>query len=217
MAASTGLLLYHKYKATEAKYFIWFLIYVVLMEFIGMYPSYFSKFGITYIIEDSIFEYNYWYYTIFWFMGSTLFYIFYYRKILTDHRFKDILKYIGILFIIGFAVNIFISWKEFFDSFFPFVNILGAFIILLCLTFYFIEMLQSDQILSFYKSLNFYISATLLVWWLVITPLVFYNIYFSTADWNFVFLRRDIYLFVNIFMYSSFTFALPWCRPQNNS
>ncbi|RMZ50932.1 hypothetical protein EB822_06015 [Flavobacteriaceae bacterium PRS1] len=77
-------------------------------------------------------------------------------------------------------------------------------------------MLQSETILSFYKSINFYISSTILIWWLVITPLVFFQIYFLNVDWSFIILRWQIYLFMNIFMYSSFTIALIWCKPQND-
>ena len=94
--------------------------------------------------------------------------------------------------------------------------VLGAFIILLCISFYFIEILNSDKVLNFYKSINFWISITLLIWWLVITPLVFYDIYFSAVDWNFIILKWQIYLMMNIFMYTSFTIALIWCKPENN-
>lgn len=55
-------------------------------------------------------------------------------------------------------------------------------------------MLQSETILSFYKSINFYISSTILIWWLVITPLVFFQIYFLNVDWSFIILRWQIYL-----------------------
>ena len=90
----------------------------------------------------------------------------------------------------------------------------GALIILLCTIFYFIEILQSEKILIFYKSLNFYISAAIFIWWLIVTPIVFYDIYMSNSDWNFIFLRWQIYLFANIIMYLTFTFALIWYKPE---
>ena len=98
--------------------------------------------------------------------------------------------------------------------FFLILDILGSLIIFLCTVFYFFEILQSDNILTFYKLLNFYISTAIFIWWLIITPLVFYDIYNSNYDWNFIFLKWQIYLFANIFMYSTFTFALIFCKPE---
>ncbi len=217
MAALTGVLFYRQYKATAAKYFIWFLVYVAILELIGFYPTYFVKFGYSHIIRNTVFEHNYWYYTVFWYIGSAIFFTFYYHRIIVYKPYRSILKYGGALFLLSTIGYIFTHGEAFFNSQLAFVRIFGAIIVLIGVVFYFIEMLQSDRVLTFYRSLNFYISAIVLIWWLIITPLVFYNIYFSKADWNFVILKWQIYLFANIFMYSSFTFALIWCRPQNNS
>ena len=111
-------------------------------------------------------------------------------------------------------------WGAFFTSFFPIISVLGAIIIFLCTVFYFIETLESDNILSFYKSLNFYISAAIFIWWLIITPIVFYDNYTTyqidifQRDWDYIKIRRLIYLFANICMYLIFTFALIFCTPE---
>ncbi|WP_240911269.1 hypothetical protein [Yeosuana marina] len=111
-------------------------------------------------------------------------------------------------------------WQEFFVSFFPILSVLGSIVVFLCSVFYFIEVLQSDNILTFYKSLNFYISAAIFIWWLIITPIVFYDNYSAyevdvyVRDWDYIELRKLIYLSANIFMYSTFTFALIFCKPQ---
>ena len=96
------------------------------------------------------------------------------------------------------------------------MSLFGALIIFLCSTFYFIQILNTDKILVFNKQVNFYISIALFVWFLVTTPLDFYHIYFLNVDWDFIFLKWEIYLFANIFMYSTFTFALIYCKPENN-
>lgn len=220
MAAVAGLFCYKKYKHTITRYFIYFLIYVVLLELIGRYPTYLANYKTLNSIRDficgTVFESNHWLYTIFWTIGSALFYSFFYRKILKNTQYIKIIKYSSILFLLSTVIYIATHWDAFFISSFPFIKIFGAIVILICVIFYFIEILQRDMILSFYKSLNFCISVVLLIWYIVITPLVFYDIYFSTADWNFVFLRRDIYLYANIFMYSSFAIALLWCKPEND-
>ncbi len=220
IAAAVGLLLLKKYKSTVVKYFIYFLVYVVITSIIGGYPTHFEKFEFLSILRDkvknTIFQQNYWWFTLFWSIGSVMFFSFYYQKILNNRHYIKIIKYVGYIFLFSSICYIAIHWSDFFISTIPFIKIFGANVMILCIVLYFIEILKSNKILNFYRSLNFYISISLLIWWLVITPLVFYDIYFSTADWSFVILKWQIYLFANIFMYSMFTFALIWCKPENN-
>ena len=76
--------------------------------------------------------------------------------------------------------------------------------------------------LIFYKSINFYISVAIFIWWFIITPIVFYDNYSAykvgvyERDWAYIELRRYIYIFSNIFMYSTFVFALIFCEPEED-
>lgn len=218
MAAVTGLLFLKKYKHTKVKYFIYFLMYVVFVELIGPYPRYLENLevlsDIKEIINQTRFKQNYWWFTIFWSIGSILFYSFYYQKILTNNSYKRIIKYSGLTFLLISVLTISINFDKFFTSIFITIKVSGLIVILLCIIFYFMEMLKSDRILNFYKSFNFYVSATILFWWLVTIPLTFYDIYNITEDMDFVMLKWKVLLFSNIFMYSIFTFALIWCKPQ---
>jgi len=220
MAALVGLYCYKKYKHTAVKYFIWFLVYVALVELIGAYPRHLRTFEFLNPIETFLkggkFEKNYWWFTVCWNMGSAFFYSFYFRKLIHSKKYVKLLSCTTIAFAIFCVAYIVMSWERFFIASFPAISISGATLIFLSIVLYLIEILQSDRILSFYQSINFYISTVLLVWFLVITPLVFYQVYYSLADWNFIFLRWQIYLTMNIFMYSTFTFTLLWCKPQNN-
>ncbi|MGZ0014761.1 hypothetical protein [Yeosuana sp. AK3] len=216
LAAVTGLMLYNKYKQTAAKYFIWFLVYLSVGDFIGSYVHYIKNDGFLNFLEGTVFIKNFWWSTLYWKIGAIIFFSFYYNSILTNERFKRIVKYSGYSFLSFSIVYILLNWDDYFVQFFPIISILGAIIIFLCTAFYFFEMLNSEKILTFYKSINFYISAAIFIWWLIITPLVFYDIYNSHYDWNFIFLKWQIYLFANILMYSTFTFALIWCKPEND-
>lgn len=216
LAAVTGLMLYNKYKQTAAKYFIWFLVYLSVGDFIGSYVHYIKNDGFLNFLEGTVFIKNFWWSTLYWKIGAILFFSFYYYYILTYEKFKGIVKYSGYSFLSFSIVYILLNWDDYFVQFFPIISILGAIIIFLCTAFYFFEMLSSEKILTFYKSINFYISAAIFIWWLIITPLVFYDIYNSHYDWNFIFLKWQIYLFANILMYSTFTFALIWCKPEND-
>lgn len=217
LAAVTGLLLYKKYKFTAVKFFIWFLVYLSLCDFVNSYVHHIKNNGFLNFLEGTVFVRNFWFSTLFWEIGAIVFFTFYYNRILKKKVFKGVVKYSGFVFLIFSVFYIIFNWDEYFISFFPIISILGAIIIFLCTVFYFIEILQSDKILTFYKSINFYISAAIFIWWLIITPLVFYDIYNSHYDWNFIFLKWQIYLFANIVMYSSFTFALIFCKPDNDN
>ncbi|MFI0429244.1 hypothetical protein [Mariniflexile sp. HMF6888] len=214
LAAVTGLLFYNKYKQTAAKYFIWFLVYLSVCDFLASYVHYIKNGGFLSFLEDTVFIRNFWWSTLYWKIGAILFFSFYYYGILINRRFKRIVKYSSCCFLAFSIIYILFNWDDYFVQFFPIISILGAVIIFLCTAFYFFEILSSEKILTFYKSINFYISAAIFIWWLIITPLVFYDIYNSHYDWNFIFLKWQIYLFANIVMYLTFTFALIFCKPE---
>ncbi|EGV45025.1 hypothetical protein BZARG_336 [Bizionia argentinensis JUB59] len=214
LAAVTGLFFYKKYKSTAVIYFIWFLVYSSLSDLTSRYPRFFHYLEIFDSIENTIFEKNYWYATIFWFIGSTIFYVFYFQKIIHKILLKNFLNFIKWLFIILSILFLIIYFENLYLGTIPIIHIMSTIVVVIATSLYLYEILNSDTILNFYKSINFYISVTVLIWWLITTPLVFYEIYFSTADWNFVFLKYQIFLFANVFMYLSFTLALIFCQPK---
>ncbi|GAA4237754.1 hypothetical protein GCM10022291_25590 [Postechiella marina] len=217
LAAVTGLILYKKYKLTAAKYFIWFLVYLSICDFSNSYVHYIYNDGFFSFLKDTVFVWNYWWATLYWDIAAIIFFAFYYFRILKKNTFKIIIKVSAIIFLLFSIIYIILNWDAYFVSFFPIISILGAIIIFFCSVFYFIEILLSDKILTFYKSLNFYISVAIFIWWLISTPLVFYDVYNSSKDWNFIFLKWQIYLFANIVMYSTFTFALIFCKPEHDN
>lgn len=222
LAAITGLLYFKKYQNVTAKYFIVFLLLVAIFDTASGYVYYVRPERIFSFLIGTKFQKNHWFSTLYWDIGATLFYAFYFCKILKTKYFKGIIKYSGFAFGIFSIVLIMLNWELFFVQFFTSLNVFGSIIILMCSIFYFIEILLTDKILLFYKSINFYISVTIFIWWLIITPLSFYDVYFTYEvgkdffDLDFATLRRQIFLFANIFMYSTFTFAFIWCKPQND-
>lgn len=220
MAALTGIFLFRRYRNSEAKYFIYFLVYLTIGDFAHMYTWLVYPDKLLSFLLGSLIEKNYWWSTLFWRIGAIMFFAFYYHKILKTQSFKKVIKYTSTGFISFSFGYILLNWKAFFISYFPIISILGATIVFLCTVFYFIETLQSDRVLTFYKSLNFYISVGIFIWWLIITPLVFYDHYTAyevlvyERDWDYIKLRRLLYLSVNIFMYSTFTFSLIFCKPE---
>lgn len=216
LAAITGVILYKSYKHTNVKYFIWFLIYLSICDFIGGY-KYYVKDGFLSFLQGTVFERNYWWTTSFWKIGAIVFFAFYYYKVLAKEKYKLILKYSGYLFLVFSIVYIGFHWRAFFVSFFPVISIIGSVVIFFCVIFYFIELLQTEEILSFYKDINFYVTAAIFIWWLIITPIVFYDNYMSLGNDNkYMELRQVLYILSNLLMYLTFTFALIYCKPKRD-
>lgn len=214
LAAVTGLILYNKYKHTAAKYFIYFLVYIVITVIIKRYTYCVKDDGFLSFLDGTLLEKNYWLGTISWKIGAVTFFGWYYLKILNNKAQKNILRMSIILFIIASLFIILFTLPDFFKTSIPSIAILGALIILQCSFYYFMEILQSEKILTFYKSLNFYISCVILLFWLVKTPLVFYEQYYSKSDMDYVSLRHFINLFLISFMYLTYTIGLIVSKPE---
>ncbi|TNJ46512.1 hypothetical protein KFZ70_13855 [Tamlana fucoidanivorans] len=220
LAALTGLLVLKYYRHTYTRYFIYFLVCIAICDFIGFYTWLVEPDKIFSFLIGTLIEKNYWWSTLYWSIGAIVFYTFYFEKILQTHVFKVTLKVSNIIFLIFAFIYIGLNFDAYFSRFFPSIKVFGAVLIMLCSIFYFIELLNSDKLLNFYKFINFYISFVLFIWWLVITPIVFYDGYSAyeigvpIKDRAYIILRRYIYLFVNLFMYLTFTFAFIWCRQE---
>lgn len=220
IAAIIGIFSYRKYKSTTTKYFIYFLIGAALVDFLGKYPLYFSRIEqlkpLLDLITDTVFINNYWWYNIFWTIGSTLFFSFYFRKLLKSKVLKRILYGASILIlVVGLGYVIFDTY-HFMTAFILPLIVINFTTIILASSFYLIEVLNSERILNFYRSINFYIAIVILIWWLVTTPIAFYEFYMSISDWKYIIIKVKILLCSNMFMYLTFSIALLWCKPQNN-
>lgn len=220
IAALTGVFVDKKYKNTPVKYFIWFLVYVFIVDFIGGYSGYANKYeflaSFKMLLKDTVFEKNYWWYTIFWSMANLIFIPFYFSKILKVKRHKDVIKYLSIVLLLMSFTTIILGFEKFFIGTYPSIKIADAVIVFVCVGLYFVELLKSDNILMFYKSIHFYIASILFIWWLVTTSTVFFESYLNKNDFNYRKMRAFTFLFSNIFMYLSFALALYFCKPQKS-
>jgi len=214
LAAVTGLVLFNKYKDTNAKYFIYFLVYIVIIVIFGRYSYFVRNDGLFNFLDGTLLERNYWWFTLAWDIVAPTFFGFYYSKILQNIVRKKILKMSVIIFLVVSIIIIILNLNLYFTSSMKSISVLGALIILQCVFFYFMEILQSDKLLSFNKSLNFYISCAILLLWLVQTPLVFFEQYYRKLDMEYVNLRGLINLFVISFMYITYTIGLIVSKPK---
>jgi hypothetical protein len=214
--AFIGVLNYRKFKTTPVSKFIVFLVFVSFIEIIANYPSYLISLNKYYLLDGTLIKQNYWWYTIAWTMGSALFFSYYLNKVVETKFIKNILQSLFWIMVMTVFIVLIFDYKQVFNSFPVIIEIVSFLVVVFSVIFYFIEVLLSDKILNFYKSIHFYICTAILFWWLVTTPLVFYEVYHSTSDWDYIILKWQIRLFANVVMYLTFSMALIWCKPQNN-
>ena len=216
IAALSGLFVLNKYKKTPIKYFIYFLFYVLITELISAYPLVLKEIGYYNLIENTRFKFNFWFRTLSWYLGSAIFFAWYYRKIIKNHFLKKTILYGIILFLTISIFSIVLDFNHFFDGTFSVIRIGNASIIVLCVMFYFYEILQSESMLRFYKSTNFYISSIIFVWLLITIPLVHFICGNSNSDPNQAVLKWMIMLYANMFMYLSFAIVLIFSNSKKN-
>jgi hypothetical protein len=216
IAVASGLLVMHKYKQTTVRYFIYFLLFVLVTELLGSYARILNYLGNYHLIENTLFKYNFWWHTLTWYIGSAMFFVWYYKKLIKSEFLKKILQYALLLFLIISIVSVAINFEHFFKGTFKSIRIGNMSIIMLCVTFYFYEILHSEKVLDFFKDIHFYISAILLIWLLVTIPLVHFVCENASTDPNQAYLKWLIMLFANIFMYLSFAIVLIVSKPKND-
>ncbi|MEQ3664700.1 MULTISPECIES: hypothetical protein [unclassified Olleya] len=215
VAVVSGLVTYKKHKGTPAAFFVKVLIYFLIVELIGTYSSLYKNFSFLEPIYNSLFRQNYWWYTIaFDIIGIVLFSLLF-QKVIPNKLYNKVLKYSTYGFVLFSILYIIYNRDLFFFQFFPVIQITGALIILSCSVFYFIELLLNDKIIKFYKFLYFYIAIAIFIWWIVVTPLTFYDVYMVNGDWDYILLKWEIYLSLNFIMYISFAIGFLISEPEN--
>ncbi|MHA7844471.1 MAG: hypothetical protein ACX93I_14230 [Winogradskyella sp.] len=214
IAAITGVLLFNRYKKSNVRYIIYFLIYAFFVDLIGGYPSFLKDNGWFHFIEGTLIERNYWWYTLFWWVGlsTIMFYLNY--QIVKTIRLKKILKYGYYIYLLQVILYFVFRFEDIFSPD-QFVSIASLWVVVLSIIVYFFEILNSEQIIIFYKSVYFYFNSIFFIWILVIMPLEFFESYFIQDDWNYVLFRWKIHLILNTFLYLSLASVLMFCKPEN--
>ena len=198
-----------------------FLLYVLIIETVGSYPVYLRKYESLNWIEEAfkntIFESNYWWYTLFWTIGSTAFFGFYYYNIVITKRIQSCVKWIS-LFCFFLSILLFVVYNDIFKSNYIIVlDIINFFLILFLVFIYLMELLYSEKVLIFYKSLPFYVSVGIFSFWIVTTPVGFFEEYYNTSDQGFIFLKLAIKICAITFTYLIFAFGLIVSNPEKRT
>ena len=206
-----------KYREDKAtRYFVYFLFFTFFVEVVGFLPR-----GVYYLdslpfLKDTFLRKNYWLYNVYNII-SYLVYIWYFREQVKSTLFKKCLYVISVFYFFSSLLNLFVS-DVYFDSYASYTFIVGTVFVFISVAFYYYEILQSDRILDFHRSISFYISIGALVFHLVVTPLLIYSKYFNVSiSPEFVQVYRYILTTANIFMYTCYSIGFMVCSQKNKS
>ncbi len=208
LCAVSGTWYLRKTKNEKLKIFVYYLWLTVIVETLGVYKTFLQdNYDYSWFIawKNSVFCQNTWLYNIYSFLGVGLLGIFY-SDLLHSKTYKLIIRSIVIIYAV-FSMIYYTYTDAFFVMGLPFDNILASVIVSIYVILYFVELMNSDFILQYYKLPSFYISVALLLWNLCTTPLFIYNSYFTPFNTEFVNFRLLLLLYINIFTYSCISFG----------
>ena len=207
ISAIAGTAYFYKYKSTHVKWFLYLLWYIVFTEFIGDFLL--EKSILIHIDENGI-KYNIWIVNLLYFIFFPVVYYIYLKSI-GNKKYVLFIKTFLIAYLIISIVNwIFIQdfiteWNEL-----PFVA--GSLFLITTIIFYFIELLQSEKIVIFHRTLLFWISVGLLLFHAGAIPFsIKVNGYALIPGTHKLFL---ILYLLAITMYLTFTFGFIWSKKE---
>lgn len=206
LAAIAGSFYLYKSRDNTSRLFVIYLWLTVFVENLALYARFMhNNFDnkIFILIKNSPFCTNHWLYNV---RSVILIFLlgYFFIGIINNSSFKKYIRFLVLLFT-TFSIVYFIFSNSLFYEKIPYEFMLRNFIISTFVCLYYLNVIKSDQILTFYKSKYFYIGTALLLWSLAITPLFIFQSYYSLDNPNFIYLRQFILLCANIIMYLCFT------------
>lgn len=208
IAAIAGSYYLKRNKNSVLKIFVYFLWLTFFVELIGEYAR-FMRDNYDYewfiAIKNSVFCTNTWLFNIYSFFTIGLLGVFY-SGLLRKQSFKLLIRAIVIFYSV-FSICYFTFTDAFFEFGLPYDDILASIIVSIYVICYFIELINSEYILYYYKLPSFYISVALLLWYLCVTPLFIFNGYFLEVNTDFVIFRYLLLLFINVCAYLFISFG----------
>jgi len=197
------------------KYLVKFLWFTLLVEITAKYASiaYFSEYEIFGFIKDTVFVKPYWLYNTFDLVFFS-FYAYYFNSFLINNRLKKLFKAVIFMFLFICVLNLLLSGM-FFKGTSILISIFGTLLLLVVIISFYFDLLKSDKIVNLKKYLPIYISFGVLVYSLCTTPLGLFSQYFKAINQNYVVLRTNILLGINIIMYGTFIIGFIVCAKSN--
>lgn len=209
-AAITGTIFYYKYKHTNIKYFLIVLWYISITEFTAWYAA---ENNVLLFYDEKGTKYSLWMYNLLYLIFyPVVLYIYY--KVITNIRLK---KWI-LAFIITYLTTAIINWsfiQSFIYEWSEIPQVVGSILLAITVIFYFIELLESKNIIIYHRKLLFWISVGLLVYHVTTIPFSLKVTEYALKD-NIHSLFLIIWISAAI-MYLLFTFGFIWSNKEEKN
>lgn len=219
IAASVGTYLFLKGKVKKPHiwivYYLWLVIVVESYGFMVGFSKYtdYEYFG---FLKDTFFQNRHWAFNISKFLSTTLFIIYFLNFIKKPFE-KAFIKSFAIGYTLLFTYHLF-NFDIFNFSRIPALVISSALLLFVTFLIFFLNLLRSDKIINLRTHFPFYVAVGYLFFIISTTPLEFYFKYYNLEiNELYVNLRATVYLYVNLFLYSTLTIGFIVCFNKKKS
>ncbi len=170
ITAIVAAIYYYKYKSSSLKWFPFLLFYIALNDFAGYFLREYLNIRHNAILYNVMYVFNF----------TILLYI--YKSHVKNLISKRVINYFIYTYILSVIINGF--YVNYFDKAQSIPFIIGSLFLIISIIIYFIEILNSEEILSIKKNLLFYISVGLLLYYTSSIPFRIVQNYYQTTYIN---------------------------------
>lgn len=201
LSAIIATLAYSKYAKGKAKYFLYSIWFIAITEFsykIVYYRVLREEYPVFFIANIySILQFS--------------FYFLWYRYLVKSVRLKNIFLIFTLLFLL-FAILNTLLFQNFVYTTQTYTYIIGTLFIILTICLYFVEVFNDDFILHFQRSVYFWFSLGVLLFFIPFLPFMIASEFFSYSGDLF-----SLVIFIlNVVMHSCFVIGVLWSKKKYN-
>ena len=214
--AGTYFILRNNRVKNDLKIFVYYLWLTVFVETLGVIPRLIDSFEAFDFLQTSLLSNTIWIYN-FYLIITFVVYLFLFKEAIQTIILRRIILILKYLFV-AISFVYFVYYNNLFRDFSSSLFILGSIFLLIAVMVYFFEILKSDTILTFNKSIYFYIAVGALIFYLSMTPLfIFHKYYKNSVSPDFVKIYSLFRGIAIIFMYSCYTVGFILCLKKKKS
>lgn len=198
ITAFFGILNYKKYWHNKTlRYWFIFVLYSFSNEIINRY--------IIDVLHIRVYTLN-----NLWFIANNIFYMLFFLNLINSKRQKGIVKILLGVFLLYFSVSA-VFYKDLTKDYFVDTFIVGQLCVVFSIMVFYLDLLNSDRILHFKKSMFFYISIGVLVFNICLLPVY---VIAELINWQGIF--RHIILGVNVVLNACFVLGFIRSKKEYN-
>lgn len=205
LATIISILYYKKFKSTIYKYFIIYLYFTFIIEFLGTISAILYRKESLFVLNTNP-VYN------IYIVVTFLFYLTFYKSLFRNNNNKKTINIFLLLYLLFIPFDLFILKTHFLNDFFANNLVFGSTLLVITLILFLIEIINNEKIVfNIKKSFIFWISVGALLFYIGVIPIII-----SSEYLNFKGLYHTILTPLNIIMYGCFVVGFITSNPKYN-